>query len=51
MPLRPLTLSFGSANEFRDLVAATTQKRRDHRPFDAQEALTWMQDICSRERI
>ena len=50
-PLVPLTVSFGSANEFRDLVATMTQKRRDHRPLTVAEALEWMQDICSRENI
>lgn len=50
-PLVPLNLSFGSANEFRDLVSAMTQKRRDHRPANVTEALAWMQDICTRENI
>ena len=50
-PLVPLSLSFGSANEFRDLVATMTQKRRDHRPLTVAEALDWMRDICSRENI
>ncbi len=50
-PLVPLRLSFGSANEFRDLVSAMTQKRRDHRLPTVAEALDWMRDICSRENI
>lgn len=50
-PLVPLSLSFGSANEFRDLVSTMTQKRRDHRPLTVAEALDWMRDICSRENI
>lgn len=45
MPLPPLSLAFPKSNEFRDLVDAMTQKRRDHRPSTCQEALTWMQDI------
>lgn len=51
LPLPLLRLSFGSANEFKDLVACMTQKRRDHRPRTAREALTWMQDICDRENV
>lgn len=49
--LVPLSLKFGSANEFRDLVATMTQKRRDHRPRTVAEALDWMMDICTREHI
>jgi serine/threonine protein kinase len=51
MPLPPLSLSLASASEVRDLVAAMTQKRRDHRPTTAAEALAWMQEICSKEQI
>ncbi len=50
-PLPLLKLSFGSANEFRDLIACMTQKRRDHRPRTAQAALTWIQEICVRENV
>jgi serine/threonine protein kinase len=50
LTLKPLTLAFATANEFRDLVEAMTQKRRDLRPASVQEALAWMQEICARER-
>lgn len=50
-PLVPLSLTFAAANEFRDLVATMTQKRRDHRPRDIAEALDWITEICRRERI
>jgi serine/threonine protein kinase len=46
-PLPLLTLSFTGGTEFRDLLATMTQKRRDHRPRTAQEAFTWMQEICT----
>lgn len=49
--LPPLNLSFASGAEFRDLVDALTQKRRDLRPRSAAEALVWMQEICAREHV
>lgn len=51
LTLAPLTLKFPMANEFRDLVDAMTQKRRDLRPASIQEALAWMQEICTKERV
>jgi eukaryotic-like serine/threonine-protein kinase len=50
-PLPLLSLSFASANEFRDLVAAMTQKRVDQRPGSAKEALDWIHDICKHKSI
>jgi serine/threonine-protein kinase len=49
--LSPLQLKFAAANEFRDLVEALTQKRRDARPSSARDALAWMQEICAREQV
>lgn len=50
-PLIPLSLAFGEANSFRDIVATMTQKRRDHRPPTIADALGWMKDICTKEGI
>jgi len=47
----PLVLNFGSADEFRDLVATMMQKRLDHRPRTVNEALDWMKEICAKESI
>jgi len=49
--LPPLVLPIVNAVEFRDLVAAMTQKRRDHRPRTASEALGWMRLICQKENV
>jgi eukaryotic-like serine/threonine-protein kinase len=46
LTLTPLNLTFPTASEFRDLVEAMTQKRRDLRPASVKEALVWMQEIC-----
>ena len=46
-----LTLTFASAETFADLVAAMTQKRRDHRPSTVREAYDWMKEICDAEGI
>lgn len=46
-----LSLSFTAASHFADLVQTLTQKRRDHRPDTAQEALDWMNEICEAEQI
>lgn len=46
-----LLLTFPAAQQFRDLVDAMTQKRRDLRPNSAREALTWMQEICAQEQV
>lgn len=51
LALVPLNLAFPAANDFRDLVDALTQKRRDLRPASVQEALVWMQEICAKEGI
>lgn len=49
--LPPLELPIASAPDLRDLVAAMTQRRRDHRPSTAAEALQWMREICQRESV
>lgn len=51
LPLPPLTLMVRSPAEVRDLVATLTQKRRDHRPRTAADALIWMEEICANEGI
>lgn len=51
MPLPELMLPIAAQREFRDLVAAMTQKRPYHRPLDAAEALEWMQEVCAAEGI
>ena len=51
VPLTPLRLGFGAASDFRDLVDAMTQKRRDQRPGSAAEAYQWMQEICAKEGV
>src|ERR1039458_1801414 len=50
LTLTPLNLTFSTATEFRDLVDAMTQKRRDLRPASVKEAFAWMQEICTREQ-
>jgi serine/threonine protein kinase len=47
MPLPGLTLTFASAEKFADLVAALTQKRRDHRPSSVREAYDWMRKYAT----
>lgn len=51
LPLPALSLPIANANDFRDLVAAMTQKRRDHRPSSAAGALEWMAEICQKESV
>ena len=51
MPLPRLNLTFASAQKFADLVAAMTQKRRDHRPSTVREAYDWMKEICDAEGL
>lgn len=51
LSLPPLALSFGSADEFRDLVSTMMQKRLDHRLGTAREALDWTKEICATENI
>lgn len=46
--ITPLTLAFPGGAELWDLIAAMTQNRRDLRPRTAQEAFTWMRDICTK---
>jgi serine/threonine-protein kinase len=45
-PLPPLDLPFDADHQFSQLVAAMSQRRRDHRPRSAREALDWMREIC-----
>jgi serine/threonine-protein kinase len=49
--LPALNLTFPSARDFADLVAAMTQPRRDHRPASTREAYDWMMQICQAEKI
>lgn len=49
IPLPRLRLSFPGSSDFADLVASMTQKRRDHRPSTAKEALDWMRDVCDKQ--
>lgn len=51
LALAPLSLKFAASNDFRDLVATMTQKRRDQRVPSVAEALDWMRDICTREKV
>ena len=46
-----LLLSFPSASDFTDLVAALTQRQRIHRPPNAKEAHDWIKDVCGREGV
>ena len=46
-----LQLAFPEADQFCDFVEAMIQKRRDLRPSSAREALTWMQEICTKEQV
>jgi len=50
-PLPRLTLELTPAKEFEDLVAAMTQRRREHRPRTAREVVEWIADICRRQGI
>lgn len=47
VPVAPLTLHWDANGEFRDFVAALTQRRRLHRPSSASEALAWLRSISS----
>lgn len=50
-PLPPLDLGMASGPGLRDLISAMTQKRRDHRPDTAGEALEWMRELCQEEGV
>lgn len=49
--LHRVQLSFSSASDFADLIAALTQRQRIHRPQSAREAHEWICEICSREQV
>lgn len=51
IPLPRLKLQLAAAQDFEDLVAAMTQRRREHRPRSARDAADWIGDICRREGI
>lgn len=51
VPLPPLMLPIAAATSFADLVGAMTQKRRDHRPASASEALAWLNEVCAAEGL
>ena len=46
-----LQLSFPSASDFADLIAALTQRQRIHRPHNTREAHEWICEICRREQV
>lgn len=50
-PLPRLLLPIAQQNAFADLVAAMTQRRRDHRPSSVAEAYAWMKQICDAEGV
>jgi serine/threonine-protein kinase len=47
--LPPLLLNCKASASFRDLLGAMLQKRRDHRPGSAAEALDWITDVIEHE--
>lgn len=49
IPLPRLRLTCPGSEDFADLVASMTQKRRDHRPASVGYALAWMQDVMARQ--
>lgn len=51
LALPRLQLSCTAADELADLVAATTQKRKEHRPFTANEACEWMREIATKNGV
>jgi serine/threonine protein kinase len=51
MRLTPLSFAISDAESFRDLLAAMTQPRRDHRPRTTAEALAWIEEICAHNGI
>lgn len=51
LPLVRLNFPFQAGPVFSDLLDAMTQRRRDHRPRSAREALDWMREICVREQV
>jgi serine/threonine-protein kinase len=50
MPLAPLSLNLKKSAEFRDLVTAMCQTRRDRRPRTVKAALDWIRPICAAEK-
>jgi len=46
-----LRLSFSSASDFADLIAALTQRQRLHRPQSTTEAYEWICEICAKEQV
>lgn len=51
MPLPLISKSVDSQNELGQLILAMTRIQPNHRLNNADEALVWMQEICSREGI
>jgi eukaryotic-like serine/threonine-protein kinase len=47
-PLPRLNLTMPGATDFADFVSSLVQRRRDHRPRTATEALLWIQEICAK---
>jgi serine/threonine protein kinase len=51
MPLPPITKDIEPSGAFRDMVLAMTRIRQDHRPSNAAEAFTWIQEICAAQGV
>lgn len=49
--LPPLRLQLVKSGEFANFVAAISQRRRDHRPPTARDALVWLEEICEAEGV
>lgn len=48
-PLPRLKVTIPGGDDFADLVASMTQRRRDHRPRSAAESLDWLQEIIAKQ--
>jgi len=46
-----LSPSLGFGDDFKDFVDALMQKRAEHRPATAEEALAWIREICVKEGL
>ena len=47
-PLPRLNITMSGATDFADFVSSLVQRRRDHRPRTATEALLWIREICAK---
>jgi len=48
-PLPELTIPIAAADDFRDFMAAISQRRRDHRPATVRDAQIWLDEILARQ--